>query len=145
LAKFFEDFNVGDMYTTRKRVVTGTDVDLFATLTGAVNPLFLSDEFAQHLGFGKRLVPGILTLALSVGLEYQQGLFDNLLALLGINNVRFLNVVLPGDILKTQVEVLSKKEARKPDRGVVTLKSTCKNQKEDSVLEMELVILIKKK
>ena len=40
---YFEDFNLGDKFTTRSRIVTGTDIDMFAILTGATNPTFLDD------------------------------------------------------------------------------------------------------
>ncbi len=40
---YFEEFNLGDQFNTRPRVVTATDIDTFAISTGAVNPLFLDD------------------------------------------------------------------------------------------------------
>ena len=38
---YFEEFSIGQDFKTRSRVVTPTDIDLFAGITGAVNPLFL--------------------------------------------------------------------------------------------------------
>jgi len=145
LAKYYEDFEVGERYTSRPRVVTATDIDLFATVTGAVNPLFLSDEFAKSLGFTSRIAPGLLTLSLTVGLSYQTGLLDNMIALLALNSVRFTGPVAPGDTLTVQIEVASKRETTKPDRGLVTFKSVSTNQRGEKVLEIEQLVLCRRR
>ncbi len=142
---FFEDFKEGQKFITRSRTVTGTDIDLFATVTGAINPLFLSDDFATSLGFKSRIAPGLLTASLMVGTEYQLGLFDNILALASVDRLQFLGPVAAGDSLTTEVIVQSKKESKKPDRGFVTLKSICKNQQAETVVEGELTLVYKKK
>lgn len=141
----FEDFSEGQRFMTRGRVVTGTDIDLFATLTGAINPLFLSDEFAASRGFKSRIAPGLLTASLMVGTAYQLGLFDNILALASVERLQFLNPVTTGDALTTEIIVQSKKESKRPDRGFVTLKSICRNQRAETVLEGELTLVYKKK
>jgi acyl dehydratase len=50
----FEEFSQRNRFTTRSTVVTGTDMDIFAALTGATNPLFLSEEFGRKQGFEER-------------------------------------------------------------------------------------------
>jgi 3-hydroxybutyryl-CoA dehydratase len=88
---YFEEFSQGDTFATRSRVVTGTDMDIFAVLTGATNPLFLNEEFGKKQGFNGRIAPGILILALAVGAQYSMGLFDHIIAFLGIDKLRFLS------------------------------------------------------
>jgi len=105
---YFEEFSQGDKFTTRSRVVTGTDMDIFAALTGATNPLFLNEEFGKKRGFKGRIAPGILILALAVGAQYSMGLFDHIIAFLGIDKLRFLSPVYPGDTIKYNVEVIEK-------------------------------------
>jgi len=91
---YFEEFSQGNRFTTRSRVVTGADIDIFAALTGAPDPLFLNEEFGKKLGFKGRIAPGVLILALGVGAQYSMGLFDRIIAFLGIDKLRFLGACL---------------------------------------------------
>src|SRR4030042_3290975 len=103
---YFEEFNKGDKFETRSRVVTGTDIDIFAALTGATNPLFMDEEFGKKLGYKGRIAPGLLTLSLAQGLQYLMGLFDHIIAFSGIDKLRFLASVNPGDTIRCSVEVV---------------------------------------
>ncbi len=132
---YFEEFNQGDKFSTRSRVVTPTDIDTFAISTGAVNPLFLDDKYAREIGLERRIAPGLLTLSLAVGLVYSLGLFDHLTALVSID-VNFLAPVNAGDEIKSTVEVVEKRETRQEDRGIVVLKLKCQNQEEKQVMEV---------
>jgi len=138
---YFEDLKEGQVLTTRKRIVTTTDIDIFATMTGAVNPLFLSKDYAVSAKMRDRVAPGILTAGLMFGSLYQLGLFDNIVALTGIDKLRFLLPVFPGDTIESKVVVESKKETGKPDRGIVVFHATCTNQESAKVLEGELTFL----
>lgn len=140
---YFDDLEVGQVLTGRKRVVTGTDIDIFAALTGAVNPLFLSRSFASSLQLRDRVAPGALTLALMIGGLYQIGLFDDIIALAEIDRLQFLHPTYPDDILESQATVKTKKQTSKPDRGVAIFDALCKNQDGKEVLKAELTFLMK--
>ena len=142
---YFEEFNQGDKFTTRSRVVTATDIDNFAISTGAVNPLFLDDKFARTKGLNQRIAPGLLTLSLTVGLAYSLGLFDHIIALVNLN-VNFLAPVSAGDTIESTVEVVEKKETKQKDRGVVVFKLNSQNQEGKPVLETpQFVTLLQRK
>ncbi len=141
---YYEELNQGDKVTTRRRVVTGTDIDTFAIMTGAINPLFLEDGFGKRLGFKGRIAPGILTLALATGLQYATGLFDDIIAFLGIDKLKFLATVNPGDTIWAEAEVIAKKEID-GERGIVSFKWLAKNQEERPVLEAETTFMLKRK
>jgi acyl dehydratase len=134
---YFEEFSQGDKFTARSRVVTGTDMDIFAALTGATNPLFLSEEFGKRQGFKGRIAPGILVLALAVGAQYSMGLFDHIIAFLGIDKLRFLSPVYPGDTIRYNVEVIEKRETERKERGIIVFRWVGQNQDGNSVLEAE--------
>lgn len=141
---YYEELNQGDKTTTRRRVVTGTDIDTFAIMTGAINPLFLENGFAKKLGFKGRIAPGILTLALATGLQYATGLFDDIIAFLGIDKLKFLATVNPGDTIWAEAEVIAKKEID-GERGIVNFRWLVKNQEERPVLEAETTFMLKRK
>jgi acyl dehydratase len=89
--------------TTRSRVVTGTDMDVFAALTGATNPLLLNEEFGKKQGFKGRIAAGVPMLALGVGGQHSMRLCDHIIAFLGIDKLRFFGPVYPGDAIKYSV------------------------------------------
>jgi acyl dehydratase len=86
---YFEESSKGDKFTTRPRVVTGTDMDNFAALTEATNPGFMNEEFGKSRGFKGRIAPGVLILALGVGAQCSIESFDHIIAFLGIDKLRF--------------------------------------------------------
>ncbi len=90
----FEEFSQGNRFTTRSRGVTGTDMDIFAALTGATNPLFLNEDSGKKRGFKGRIGAGVLILALGVGAQYSMGSFDHIVAFLGIDKLRSLGACL---------------------------------------------------
>jgi acyl dehydratase len=142
---YFEDLKEGQVLTSRKRVVTATEIDMFATMTGATNPLFLSKEFAASAKMRDRVAPGALTVGLLLGGLYQLGVFDHIIALAGIDKLRFLSPVFPGDALESKAVVSSKKETSKPDRGVVIFNASCTNNQGEKVLEGELTFIFRRK
>ncbi len=141
---YFEEFNIGDRFSTRSRMITGTDVDLFAVLTGATNPVFLADESGRAMGYKGRMVPGMLTLSLAVGLQYSAGLLDHARAFLGINGLRFLAPMNPGDTIKCQTEVAAKRDME-GDSGIATFNWACENQDQNTILQAEATFMILKK
>ena len=142
---YFEEFSQGDKFATRSRVVTGTEMDIFAALTGATNPLFLNEEFGKTQGFKGRIAPGVLILALAVGAQYSMGLFDHIIAFLGIDKLRFLGPVYPGDTIKYNVEVIEKRETERKGRGIIVFRWVGENQEGKSVLEAEGTFMMRKR
>ena len=141
----YEDFEIDRPIETRRRVVTGTDIDLFAAMTGAVNPLFLSDRVAQDAGQPARLTPGPLQFSLMIGLCYQAGMFDHIVAMAGVKDMRFMAPVHPGDAVTATATPMEKRPSKKADRGVVVLRHELKNQRQQTVLTAEVSYLMLRK
>ncbi len=142
---YFEEFNVGTRLEARPRMVTPTDIDLFAVVTGATNPIFLQDEAGKKMGYKGRIAPGLLTLSLTVGLSYQLGLVDHLIAFLGLDKVRFLAPVNPGDMLKSEFEATEKRETKQKDKGIIIVHMNSENQDGERVLEADMTFMIRRK
>ncbi len=142
---YFEEFSEGDKFVTRPRVVTGTDMDIFAALTGATNPLFMNEEFGRKRGFKGRIAPGVLILALGVGAQYSMGLFDHIIAFLGIDKLRFLSPVYPGDTITYNVEAIEKRKTARNGRGIIVFRWVGQNQEAKSVLEAEGTFMMKER
>ena len=60
---YFEDISVG-MSAVFSKTITEADVALYAAVSGDMNPLHMSEEFAAHTRFKMRIVHGMLTTSL---------------------------------------------------------------------------------
>jgi len=144
---FFEDLDVGDTATTMSRTITETDIVNFMGVSGVFEELHMSVEYIKHNSmFGARVSPGPLTFIVAEGLAIQLGLIHHTgMALLGIDKVRWPAPTFCGDTIKVTMEVLSKRESSKPDRGIVTFKHIVRKQDGTVVLEMEKVRLMRRR
>jgi acyl dehydratase len=108
-----QKMEVGDTLTTKQRVISRTDVELFALLGGDIAPQFLSEEAAKAHGWKTQLVPGLCTLNIAYGLLIQAGFLADIVAYVGTSNMRFSAPVYPGDSVRMETEVTSKKKTEK--------------------------------
>ena len=139
--KYFEEFNIGDKFVTPSRTITEADIVTYAGLSGDYHIIHTDEEFAKGTIFGSRIAHGPLTTAIALGLLFRIGLLDGTsMALLGLN-AKFVNAVLPGDTIKCVVEVIGKRETKKPDRGILALKLQVMNQREEVVIEVEHITM----
>ncbi len=144
MSRFFEDFQVGDRYPTYGRTITEGDLSLFCALVGYHVPLFIDEEYAKRTPYGGRIVPSAMIMAYSTGMT--ESLFrTTVLALLGVDRGRFLAPVRPGDTIRTEVEVIAKKETSDPSRGIVVFRDRVINQRGEIVFEIDKTVLIQRK
>jgi len=67
--RFFEDFEVGDVYRCRLgRTVTEADNIWFTLLTNNTNQIHFNNEYGKRTEFGKCLINSALTLAIVAGM-----------------------------------------------------------------------------
>ena len=67
------------------------------------------------------------------------------IGLLGVDRGRFLAPVRPGDTIRTEVEVLSKKETSHPERGIVVFRDHVLNQRDETVFQLDKTVLIQRR
>jgi acyl dehydratase len=127
----------------RTRTVTEADNVLFCSLTMNTQPLHLDAEYAARSPFGQRIVNGLYTLALAVGISVPDLTEGTLVANLGYESVSNPLPVFHGDTLRVESEILEARPSRsKPDRGVVRLRHRAFNQRGEVVLLAERSVLI---
>ena len=139
---YFEDFELGQKFVTVARTITETDIVVHSGLSGDYNLVHTDEDFAKQAGFNGRIAHGHLTLAILLGLESRLHLYERAIAFLGIDKLRFTAPVYPGDTIRSEVEVIGKRETKKAERGIITIRSTCKNQKGEAVLEGEFTYML---
>ena len=121
--RFFEDFEVGDVYRSRLgRTVTEADNTWFTLLTNNTNQIHFNAEYAKRTDFGERLVNSALTLAIVAGLSVVD-VSENGFAL-GWDQITLPNPVFAGDTLYSESEIVEARESRsRPDRGIVKVRT----------------------
>lgn len=141
--RYFEEFEVGHIYEHRPgRTITDADNVSFTLLTMNTHPLHFDYEYAAKTEFGRPLVCSPLTVAILVGMSVSD-VSQKAVANLGWTNISMTHPLFCGDTLYGESEVLGKRESSsRPQQGIVTVKTTGKNQNGDVVCTFERSILV---
>ena len=144
--RYFEDFVVGDIYEHRPgRTITQQDNIWFTLLTMNTHPLHFDEVYAKASEFGKTIVASPLTVALLVGMSVSD-VSQKAVANLGWKEIRMTHPVYPGDTLYAESEVLDKRESEsRPTAGIVSVRTTGKNQDGVVVCVFDRTILVSKR
>ena len=145
--KFYEELEVGQRFQhATGRTVTETDNVLFCALTMNPQPLHLNEEFAARTQFGQRIVNGLYTMGLVVGLTVGELSEGTIVANLSYEKVAHPNPVFHGDTISGETEVLEKRESRSnPERGLVRFRHIGRKQDGTVVVEVERTALFLKR
>jgi itaconyl-CoA hydratase len=145
--KYYEELEVGQHIShTLGRTITEMDNTLFCTLTMNPQPLHLNEDFAAKTQFGQRIVNGILTMGLVVGLTVGELTEGTVVANLGYDKVVHPNPVFHGDTIYVETDVLEKRESRSnANKGIVRLKHTGRKPDGTIVVELERTVMFLKK
>lgn len=126
---FFEDFSVGQTFTSQGRTITETDVVLFAGWSWDANPPHTDAESMRESRFGERIAHGMLGLSVAMGLASRLGIFeDSSIALLGVEGWRFHAPILIGDTVTVTVEITGTRRTSAGDAGILSRRFTLTNQ-----------------
>lgn len=126
---YFEDMTVGRQWVTQRRTITEADVVSFAGLSGDFNPLHVDETFAVTGPFGRRVVHGLLVLAMATGLRQQSGVFYGVVrAFAEVKSWVFKRPVFIGDTITAVTTVVSSRPTSKPGQGIVEQRVDVINQ-----------------
>ncbi len=141
--KYFDDLEVGQSIRhSLGRTITEADNVLFCALTANTQPLHLDEEFAARTSFGRRIVNGIYTLGLAVGLTVGDLTQGTIVANLSYEKVSHPSPVFHGDTLRVETEVLEKRPSQsRPGQGIVRLRHIGRNQHGEIVVDFERTVL----
>ena len=137
--QYFEDIEVGSKASFGDYAVTRDEVVAFAEKYDP-QPFHLSDEAAAQTHFGRLSASGWHTCAMTMAMlvahlkaNAQAGLGSP-----GIDELRWLKPVYPGDQLRCESEVLDKRRsASRPEMGILKSRMAVFNQ--DDVMVMTFV------
>ncbi|HUP34094.1 MAG TPA: MaoC family dehydratase [Candidatus Limnocylindria bacterium] len=143
---YFEDFTPGREFRTEGITVTEGQIIDFA-MTFDPQPFHLNVEAAKATIYEGLIASGFQTMALTFRLFVQtRALAACSLGSPGVDEVRWLRPVRPGDTLKATVQVLEQRPSTsKPDRGIVRLHWTTVNHRGEPVLTMTSLQLVRRR
>lgn len=144
-SRYFEDFEVGDVYRTRYgRTVTESDNIQFSLLTHNTNQIHFNREYGRRTEFGQCLINSALTFSIVLGMSVRD-VSENGFAL-GWSYIKVPHPVFPGDTLYSETEVVEVRESRsRPGQGIVTVRTRGLNQRGDVVIEYERSVMVWKR
>ncbi|MEJ6390828.1 phenylacetic acid degradation bifunctional protein PaaZ [Gymnodinialimonas ulvae] len=139
----FGELEIGRTLTTEAREITLDDIEHFAHFTGDTFYAHMDEAAAKRNPFFPgRVAHGYLILSFAAGLfvEPSEG---PVLANTGLDGLRFLKPVSPGDAIKVHLTVLDRK-SRTADYGEVRWHADVRNQDDEAVAEYELLTMVAK-
>ncbi len=130
-----EELAVG-MHAEHAKTITGTDIALFAGVTGDFNPVHIDAEAAARSPFGERIAHGMLSAGLvSAAIAMK---LPGAGTIYLTQSLRFTKPVRIGDTVTARVEIVELIVAKRR----VRLTTTCRNQRGEVVLDGEALVMV---
>jgi acyl dehydratase len=144
--RFFEDYSAGDVYEFGPIALDEAAIVQFGR---RYDPQYLHVD-AQRAAdgpYGGLIASGWQTMATAMRLFVDNFLPDGAsMGSPGVDELRWLVPVRPGDVLRIRVSVLSARISRsKPDRGIVETRVDALNQRDEVVATMRAVNFMRRR
>jgi acyl dehydratase len=133
--RYFDDFEVGERFVSRGVTLSEAQILDFA-LRYDPQPFHLDSNAAAQSPYGGLIASGFQTLALGFRMFFHENVITAAsLGSPGMDELRWLAPVRPGDTLHTEAEVKDKRPSRsRPDRGTLRMAYTINNQEQQPVM-----------
>lgn len=142
--QFFEDYAVGFSRETSGRTITETDIVTHAGQTGDFYPHHMDAEWCKTQPFGQRMAHGTLVFGVAVGMS--AGEVNPEAMSYGYDRLRFVRPVFIGDTIRVRVTIKEKRDdPKRPQQGIVAELCEAFNQRGETVLACEHLLLVNRK
>ena len=142
--KYLEELELGDCVFSAARQVTLEDIEHFAHFTGDMFYAHMDQSAAEaNLFFGGRVAHGYYIVSLAAGL-FVDPAPGPVLANYGIDNLRFLTPVFPGDMLKVILTCKQKSPRENENYGEVRWDAAITNQDGKLVAQYDVLTMVQK-
>ncbi len=132
--RYFEEFQIGEVFESEGATVTDSQIMDFAQRFDP-QPFHIDVVAAADGPFQGLIASGFHTLSLSFRLMRDTGLITGTsLGGSGMDELRWLIPVRPGDTIRARAEVVETRPSRRGDRGTVRLAYTTLNQRGQAVM-----------
>lgn len=145
--RYFEDLDIGEETYFGSYEVTRAEVLEFAHKYDP-QPFHLSDEEAARTHFGRLAASGWHSCAMTMAVIARHVVKDEQAGLgsPGVDELRWLKPVYPGDTLHVRGEIIEKRQSRsKPEIGSFRTRTIVTNQHDVPVMSFVSIVLIRRK
>lgn len=135
---YLDDFTEGFVFETEGKTLSDAEILEFA-LKYDPQPFHMDVEAAKEGPFNGLIASGLQTMAIGLRLLLQAQIFapGASMGSPGMDELRWLKPVRPGDTLRLRGKVIEVKPSRsKPDRGLLRYRMTIFNQHSEQVMTM---------
>jgi len=150
--KFFEEFQEGEKYITSRRTLREGDLMDFCNLCWFNLSMFFDDIYTEkEMPYKSPVFPGPFIIPLAIGLFLKLGVYERtVIALLGIQNLKFKTSLRVGDTMEVEVKILTKKDSKTySNRGILlslfTINKVLPDLTKGFIMSFEMTHLLKKK
>lgn len=144
VARYFEDYVVGEERRTTGRTITEADIVLHAGQTGDWFPHHVDAEWCATQPFGQRIAHGTLVVSIAIGMT--AGDINPLAFSYGYDRIRFVAPVHIGDTISVIARIIARRDhPRKAAQGFVDEQVSVTNQRGETVLSLIHVYLAERK
>jgi acyl dehydratase len=145
MIEWFDDLKVGMRFSTGEKLVTHEDIVRFAREFDP-QPFHLDDDAARHTVLKGLAASGWHTAAIAMRLILEIKPFGpHPVFGLGVDELRWLAPVRPGDVLRLEGEVIELIPSKTRPQGVVRIKWTAFNQHGEAVYAFTPVGIVPRK
>lgn len=144
--RYFEDYVPGEVHEFGSTLVGEDELIEFARRYDP-QPFHIDAEAARASHFGGLITSGWHTCAMVMRM-----MVDHYVSAVGglgspgVDEIRWLVPVRPGDELRVQIEILETRASRsKPDRGIVRSHVAVRNQKDEVVMTMKTLGMMRRR
>jgi oxepin-CoA hydrolase / 3-oxo-5,6-dehydrosuberyl-CoA semialdehyde dehydrogenase len=142
--KYLEELELGDCVVSSSRTVTLEDIEHFANFTGDKFYAHMDEEAAKaNPFFGGRVAHGYYIVSIAAGL-FVDPAPGPVLANYGVDNLRFLTPVFPGDSLKVTLTCKQKSPRVTENYGEVRWDAVVTNQEEKLIAQYDVLTMVQK-
>ena len=143
MKKYYEEFDAGQKRKTMGRTITEADIVLHAGQTGDFFPHHMDEEWCNTQPFQHRIAHGTLIFSVAIGLTAD--LVNEVSMTYGYDRLRFVRPVFIGDTIRAEVTIKSKADHKKPGFGLVVESVEVTNQRRETVMVCEHLLLVEKR
>ena len=139
---YLDDLAPGQLHELGRHTVGADEIVAFASLWDP-QPFHLDEQVAARSIYGGLIASGWHTCCIFMRL-FADGLLNRAVAMgsPGIDELRWLRPVRPGDTLFGRVEVVEVRPSRsRPDRGIARLRSSMRNQADEEILSFVAAVM----
>lgn len=142
--QFFEDYQIGHKRVTFGRTIKDADIVIHAGHSGDYFPHHVDAEWCKTQAFKKPIAHGTMTFTIGIGLTATE--INPRAFTYGYERLRFPNPVFAEDTIHTEVTIgRLEDDPKRPAYGKVVEICEVKNQKDETVMYCEHILLVERR